>query len=263
MSRRATRTRARWTAEFAEVAGRQEHVHPERQGSVRPRIAKNFQGAAEGARDEGPGFSAYDPKQAELPGDLHEDQGDESGWHLHRRARRRELRPVDQRQGRGPWTEQRRGKLFLPDGFTTDALFQRSEGGPRTPRTPSSASPASGSTSTPARRRRSSAASRRPSRRQGGRSVCHPRRARPRGCCSTRSRTPTERGKASSTRSSRPRSNNGLIGSFEINENGDITGAKGAALLFTIYKGTDKLVTFKTAAPKANLVDAARKAAAG
>jgi len=57
--------------------------------------------------------------------------------------------------------------------------------------------------------------------------------------------------------------NNGLIGSFEINQNGDITGAKGAALLFTIYKGTDHLVTLKTAAPKANLVDAARKAAAG
>jgi hypothetical protein len=57
--------------------------------------------------------------------------------------------------------------------------------------------------------------------------------------------------------------NNGLIGSFEINENGDITGAKGAALLFTIYKGTNKLVTLKTTAPKANLVDAARKAAAG
>jgi hypothetical protein len=56
---------------------------------------------------------------------------------------------------------------------------------------------------------------------------------------------------------------NGLIGSFEINENGDITGAKGAALLFTIYKGTDKLVTFKTAAPKGNLVEAARQAAAG
>jgi len=56
---------------------------------------------------------------------------------------------------------------------------------------------------------------------------------------------------------------NGLIGSFESNQNGDITGAKGAALLFTIYKGTDHLVTFKTAAPKANLVEAARKAAAG
>ena len=57
--------------------------------------------------------------------------------------------------------------------------------------------------------------------------------------------------------------NNGLIGSFEINENGDITGAKGAALLFTIYKGTNKLNTLQTTAPKANLVSAARKAAAG
>jgi branched-chain amino acid transport system substrate-binding protein len=55
----------------------------------------------------------------------------------------------------------------------------------------------------------------------------------------------------------------GLIGSFEINENGDITGAEGAALLFTIYTGQDKLETLKTAEPKANLVEAARQAAAG
>ena len=56
---------------------------------------------------------------------------------------------------------------------------------------------------------------------------------------------------------------NGLIGDFQFNENGDLSGAKGAAVLFTIYKGTNKLVTFKTAAPKANLVEAARAAAAG
>jgi len=50
---------------------------------------------------------------------------------------------------------------------------------------------------------------------------------------------------------------------YALVRSGDITGAKGAALLFTIYKGTNKLVTLKTTAPKASLVDAARKAAAG
>ena len=57
--------------------------------------------------------------------------------------------------------------------------------------------------------------------------------------------------------------NNGLIGSFAFNENGDLTGAKGAAVLFTIYKGTNHLMTLLTTAPEANLVEAARKEAAG
>ena len=56
---------------------------------------------------------------------------------------------------------------------------------------------------------------------------------------------------------------NGLIGSFSLNENGDLTGASGAATLFTIYQGTDKLNTLLTTSPEADLVDAARKEAAG
>ena len=55
----------------------------------------------------------------------------------------------------------------------------------------------------------------------------------------------------------------GYIGGFEFNENGDVTGASGAVLTFTVYKGTDKLTTLKTATPEANLIDAARKEAAG
>ena len=51
----------------------------------------------------------------------------------------------------------------------------------------------------------------------------------------------------------------GLIGDFSLNENGDLTGASGAATLFTIYEGTDKLNTLLTTAPEADLVDAARK----
>ena len=53
---------------------------------------------------------------------------------------------------------------------------------------------------------------------------------------------------------------NGLIGNFSINKNGDLSGATGAALKFTIYVGAGgHLKTLLTTSPKANLVDAARK----
>jgi branched-chain amino acid transport system substrate-binding protein len=57
--------------------------------------------------------------------------------------------------------------------------------------------------------------------------------------------------------------NNGLIGSFALNKNGDLSGAKGAAILFTIYKGTNHLNTLLTTGPDPKLVAAARKEAAG
>jgi branched-chain amino acid transport system substrate-binding protein len=50
----------------------------------------------------------------------------------------------------------------------------------------------------------------------------------------------------------------GLIGSFEINENGDPSQAGGAVVGFTIYRATDKLVTEKTLSPKPENVEAAR-----
>jgi branched-chain amino acid transport system substrate-binding protein len=49
----------------------------------------------------------------------------------------------------------------------------------------------------------------------------------------------------------------GLIGTFQIDENGDPTGASGAVVGFTIYRGTDKLVTETTIVPKAENVEAA------
>ena len=52
--------------------------------------------------------------------------------------------------------------------------------------------------------------------------------------------------------------NNGYLGSFDINENGDPSGAQGAVVGFTIYKATDKLETEKTISPKPEDVDAAR-----
>jgi branched-chain amino acid transport system substrate-binding protein len=57
--------------------------------------------------------------------------------------------------------------------------------------------------------------------------------------------------------------NNGLIGSFSFNKNGDLSGATGASLEFTVYDGkNNNLSTIKTTTPKTNLVDAARRAGA-
>jgi len=50
----------------------------------------------------------------------------------------------------------------------------------------------------------------------------------------------------------------GFLGSFEINENGDPSGAEGAVVGFTIYRATDKLETEKTISPKPENVEAAR-----
>ena len=50
----------------------------------------------------------------------------------------------------------------------------------------------------------------------------------------------------------------GYLGNFEINENGDPSGASGAVVGFTIYRATTKLETEKTISPKDENVQAAR-----
>jgi branched-chain amino acid transport system substrate-binding protein len=50
----------------------------------------------------------------------------------------------------------------------------------------------------------------------------------------------------------------GLIGTFEINENGDPSGGEGAVVGFSIFVGTDKLEAETTISPKAENVEAAR-----
>jgi branched-chain amino acid transport system substrate-binding protein len=58
--------------------------------------------------------------------------------------------------------------------------------------------------------------------------------------------------------------NNGLIGTFSFNKNGDLSGAKGAAIQFTIYQGTTHLNTLQSGvSPDPKLTSAARKEAAG
>ena len=49
-----------------------------------------------------------------------------------------------------------------------------------------------------------------------------------------------------------------LLGTFEINKNGDPAGAEGAVVGFTIYKATTKLETVETRSPTPENVEAAR-----
>jgi branched-chain amino acid transport system substrate-binding protein len=225
-------------------------------------VAKNFQGAAEAAGMTVTGFSAYDPKQANFQAIF---------------TKIKNTNPdgvfigglVDENSGQlindkvavlGP--NDGKVKLFLPDGFTTDALFQRSEGG-----TPN-AKGAFLSVAGVGIDKYTGAAKT---------FIDQFKKTIPGKAVDPYAILGAQAGqvvldaieKSDGSRSSvidevfKTKVDNGLIGSFDINENGDITGAKGAALLFTIYKGTDKLVTFKTAAPTANLVEAARQKAAG
>jgi len=225
-------------------------------------VAKNFQGAAEAAGMTVTGFSAYDPKQPNFRAIF---------------TRIKATNPdgifigglVDENSGQlindkvavlGP--NDGDVKLFLPDGFTTDAVFQRSEGG--TPNAKGAFFSVAGvGIDKYTGEAKTFIDDFKPT--LGGASV-DPYAIL--GAQASRILLDAIE-RSDGTRASvieeifKTKVDNGLIGTFEINENGDITGAKGAALLFTIYKGTTKLETLLTAAPKANLVEAARQAAAG
>jgi len=225
-------------------------------------VAKNFQGAAKALGMTVTGFSAYDPKQPSFRA-------------LYTRIKATNPDAifigglVDENSGQlindkvavlGP--NDGAVKLMLPDGFTTDSVFKRSEGG-----TPN-AKGAFFSVAGVGIDKYTGAAQTFIS---GFKSKLGGKPVDPYAILGAQAARVMLDAIANSdatragviTQIFKTKIDNGLIGSFEINQNGDITGAKGAALLFTIYKGTDHLVTFKTAAPKANLVDAARKAAAG
>src|SRR6266576_3448369 len=223
-------------------------------------VAKNFQGAAKALGMTVTGFSAYDPKQPSFRALF---------------TRIKATNPdsifigglVDENSGQlindkvavlGP--NDGTVKLMLPDGFTTDSVFKRSEGG-----TPN-AKGAFFSVAGVGIDKYTGAAQTFIS---GFKTKLGGKPVDPYAILGAQAGRVMLDAIANSdgtragviTEVFKTKIDNGLIGSFEINQNGDITGAKGAALLFTIYKGTNHLVTFKTAAPKANLVDAARKAA--
>jgi branched-chain amino acid transport system substrate-binding protein len=224
-------------------------------------VAKNFSGAAKALGITVTGFSAYDPKAANFQATF---------------TKIKNTNPdavfigglIDENSGQlindkvAVLGDNSKVVLMLPDGFTTDAVFQRSQGG-----TPN-ANGAFFSVAGVGIDKYKGAALKFI---DGFKAQLGSQPVDPYAILGAQAAQVLldAIGRSDGSRSSviaevfKTKITDGLIGSFEINENGDITGAKGAALLFTIYKGTNKLVTFKTAAPKANLVEAARAAAAG
>jgi branched-chain amino acid transport system substrate-binding protein len=228
-------------------------------------VAKNFAGAAKAAGMTVTGFTAYDPKQANFRA-------------LFTRIKNQDPDAVfigglvDENSGQlindkvsilGPNTADPSGvMLMLPDGFTTDAIFQRSEGG-----TPN-AKGAFFSVAGVGIDKYKGAALKFIN---GFKSTLGGKPVDPYAILGAQAGRVLLDAIADSDASRAEviekvfatKVTDGLIGDFEFNENGDLSGAKGAAVLFTIYNGTTKLNTLLTTGPDPKLVTAARKEAAG
>jgi branched-chain amino acid transport system substrate-binding protein len=225
-------------------------------------VAKNFSGAAKALGIKVTGFTAYDPKQANFQA-------------LFTRIKNQNPDAIfiggliDENSGQlindkvavlGPNNGQ--VKLMLPDGFTTDAIFSRAEGG-----TPN-AKDAYFSVAGVGIDKYTGTAKKFIS---GFKTTLNGKPVDPYAILAAQAAQVLLNAieKSDGTRSDviskvyATKVNNGLIGSFSFNKNGDLSGAKGAAVLFTIYTGTNHLQTIKTTGPEPILVAAARKEAAG
>jgi branched-chain amino acid transport system substrate-binding protein len=225
-------------------------------------VAKNFKGAAEALGMKVLGFSAYDPKQPNFRATF---------------TRIKATNPdavfigglIDENSGQlindkvAVLGDNNAVKLMLPDGFTTDAVFQRPEGG--TPK-------ANGAFFTVAGVGIDKYKGAALKFIDGFKSQLGGKPVDPYAILGAQAAKvlldAIERSDGS--RSSvidevyKTKVDNGLIGSFELNKNGDLTGANGAALLYTVYVGKgNHLTTLLTTSPDPKLVEAARKAAAG
>jgi branched-chain amino acid transport system substrate-binding protein len=225
-------------------------------------VAKNFRGAAQALGMKITGFAAYDPKQPNFQALF---------------TRIKATNPdavfigglIDENSGQlindkvAILGDNNKVKLMLPDGFTTDAVFQRSEGG--TPQ-------ANGAYFTVAGVGIDKYKGAALKFIDGFKGQLGGKPVDPYAILGAQAAQVLLDAieKSDGSRSSvidnvfKTKVDNGLIGSFELNKNGDITGAKGAALLFTVYVGQGgHLKTLLTTGPQTNLVQAARKAAAG
>ncbi len=225
-------------------------------------VAKNVKGAAEANGIKVLGFAAYDPKQANFASLFTKIKGtnpdavfvgglvDENSGQLIN----------DKVDVLGP--NDGKVKLFLPDGFATDAIFQSKEGG--TPQAKGAIFTVAGA---PVDQFKG----------KGGefgkrfqREVLKGKPVDPYAILAVQAADVvlsaienSDGGRAGVLEQVfKTKVDDGFIGGFEFNENGDVTGAKGAVLTYTVYKGTNKLTTLKTAKPTAKLIDAARKEAA-
>jgi branched-chain amino acid transport system substrate-binding protein len=230
-------------------------------------VAKNFAGAAKALGMKVLGFSAFDPKQANFRALF---------------TRVKNTNPdavfigglIDENSGQlindkvailGPNTPNPNSgvMLMLPDGYTTDAVFQRAEGG-----TPNAKGAYFSVAGVGIDKYKGAALTFV----NGFKSTLKGKPVDPYAILAAQAAKVLlpAIAKSDGTRASvidnvfKTKVNNGLIGSFAFNKNGDLTGAKGAAVLFTIYQGTNHLVTLNSGvAPEANLVQAARKEASG
>jgi branched-chain amino acid transport system substrate-binding protein len=225
-------------------------------------VAKNFSGAAKALGIKVTGFSAYDPKSANFQATF---------------TKIKNTNPdavfigglIDENSGQlindkvAVLGDNNKVKLMLPDGFTTDAVFQRSEGG-----TPN-ANGAYFSVAGVGIDKYKGAALKFI---DGFKGELNGKPVDPYAILGAQAGQvlldAIERSDGS--RSSvieeifKTKVKNGLIGDFELNKNGDLTGANGAALLYTIYVGEGShLKTLTTTSPEPDLVGAARKAASG
>ena len=224
-------------------------------------VAKNFAGAAKAAGMTVTGFTAYDPKQANFQALFTRIKGqnpdavfiggliDENSGQLIN----------DKVKVLGDNTKV---KLMLPDGFTTDAIFDRAEGG-----TPSAAGSYFSVAGVGIDQYKGAALKFI----DGFKAQLNGKPVDPYAILGAQAAQVLADAiaKSDGTRSDviskvfATKVNDGLIGSFGFNKNGDLTGAKGAAVLYTIYTGTNHLKTILTTAPDPKLVEAARAEASG
>ena len=226
-------------------------------------VAKNTQGAAKAAGIEVVGFAAYDPRSASFEALFQKIKGTNPDAVFIGGL-------VDENSGQvindkvsvlGP--NNGKVKLFLPDGFATDAIFQPSEGG--TPKAKDAIFTVAGAPVDQFKGKGGEFA------KKFQQEVLKGKPVDPYAILAVQAADVVLRAIEASdaSRSSildaafKVKVEDGYIGGFEFNENGDVTGASGAVLTFSVYKGTDKLTTLKTAKPEANLIEAARKAAGG
>jgi branched-chain amino acid transport system substrate-binding protein len=226
-------------------------------------VAKNVQGAAEAAGIKIAGFAAYEPKSANFEALFTKIKGtnpdavfvggliDENAGQLIN----------DKVAVLGP--NNGAVKLFLPDGFATDAVFQPSEGG--TAKAKDAIFTVAGAPVDEFKGKGGEFA------KKFQADVLKGKPVDPYAILAVQAADVVLQAIENSdgTRQSvidelfKLKISDGYIGGFEFNENGDVTGASGAVLTFSVYKGTNKLTTLKTATPQQNLIDAARAEAAG
>jgi branched-chain amino acid transport system substrate-binding protein len=220
-------------------------------------VARNFRGAAKASGIKVLGFDAYDPKAPNYQATFTKIKGTNPDAIFIGGL-------IDENSGQlindkvNVVGDNSKVLLMLPDGFTTDAVFQRSQGG-----TPS-ANGAYFSVAGVGIDQYKGAAEKFISgfkTQLGGKPVDPYAILGAQAAQVLLKAIENSDGSRSSVIDNvfKTHVTNGLIGDFSLNKNGDLSGATGAALKFTIYSGAgNHLKTLLTTSPQANLVQAAR-----